>query len=50
MCPWVRRDASVGTDPSWAFQLVPSVGVSKEALLRSDGEIVKIRVSIRKSG
>lgn len=43
MCPWVGRDGNVGTDPSWAFQGISSVGMSKEALLRSDREMVKIR-------
>lgn len=41
---------SVGIDPSWAFQFVSSVGMSTEALLRSDREMVESRVFIRKSG
>lgn len=49
MCLWLGRERQCGTDPSWVPQLVSSVGVPKAALLRSDREMVEVRVSICKS-
>lgn len=50
MCPWLGRERQqCGYRLSWTPKLVSSVGVPKDALLRSDREMAGVRVFINKS-